>query len=511
MQNPSVSDEVQAGTARPATAVTEDDAATLRSMGYKQELARRMGAFSSFALSLSIICILAGCLTSFHLAFSSAGPGAISLGWPLGCLLSLCCAVTMAQIASAFPTAGGLYHWSSILGSRGWGWLTAWFNIMGLVTVLAAINVGTYQFLRGALGVLSTSGAAEAPVSPQLLAMWQLAGVALITLSQALFNHLGIRLTTRLTDFSGYLILLVASVLTISLLVYAKSLDWSRLWTFTNYSGAAGGGVWPQSGSLLRGFLLALLLPAYTVTGFDAPAHTSEETVGATRAVPRGIINSVIVSGVFGWILLCAIVLAIPDLHGAAAQGDRAFFFIAARVLPRGLLSILFAGIIVAQYLCGLATLTSTSRVVYAFARDGGLPWSSRLRTVSDRYKTPVPAIWASAIFSVLFTVYTPVYSTITAVCVIFLYVSYIIPAVLGLRAYGRTWTVMGPFHIGRWYRVLSAVCVLGCVLLIGIGIQPPNDAALWIVLGALLLTAVVWFGFERRRFAGPPMIRERT
>lgn len=499
-----VSAEAQAGTTRPDPSAPEDDAATLRSLGYKQELARRMGAFSSFALSLSIICILAGCLTSFHLAFSSAGPGAIGLGWPLGCLLSLCCAVTMAQVASAFPTAGGLYHWSSILGSRGWGWLTAWFNIMGLVTVLAAINVGTYQFLRGALGVLFPGGSA------QQQALWQLGCVALITLSQALFNHLGIRLTTRLTDFSGYLILIVASALTVALLICAHGLEWSRLWTFTNYSGAAGGGVWPQSGSLLRGFLLALLLPAYTVTGFDAPAHTSEETVGATRAVPRGIIHSVIVSGIFGGILLCAIVLAIPDLHGAAAQGDRAFFWITERVLPRGLLQILYAGIVVAQYLCGLATLTSASRVVYAFARDGGLPWSGRLRIVSDRYKTPVPAIWASGILSVLFTVYTPVYSTITAVCVIFLYVSYIIPAVLGLRAYGRTWTVMGPFHIGGWYRVLSAVCVLGCGLLIGIGIQPPNDAALWIVLGALALTALVWFGFERRRFVGPPMIRDR-
>ncbi|HPH28584.1 MAG TPA: amino acid permease, partial [Pseudomonadota bacterium] len=90
----------------------DDDVGTLQAMGYAQELARRMSAFSSFALSLSIICILAGGLTSFQLAFSSGGGGAIGIGWPLGCLLALCCAVTMAQVASAFPTAGGLYHWS---------------------------------------------------------------------------------------------------------------------------------------------------------------------------------------------------------------------------------------------------------------------------------------------------------------------------------------------------------------------------------------------------------------
>src|SRR5437764_2320010 len=105
-----------------------------------------MNAFSNFALSLSIICILAGGLTSFHLGFCSVGGAAIGLGWPLVSLFSLMVAMTMGQVASAFPTAGGLYHWASILGGRGWGWITAWFNLAGLVTVLAAINMGTAAY-----------------------------------------------------------------------------------------------------------------------------------------------------------------------------------------------------------------------------------------------------------------------------------------------------------------------------------------------------------------------------
>jgi hypothetical protein len=84
-----------------------------------------------------------------------------------------------------------------------------------------------------------------------------------------------------------------------------------------------------------------------------------------------------------------------------------------------------------------------------------------------------------------------------------------VIPALLGLRAYGRTWTRMGPFHIGRWYRLMSALCAVGCIVLIGIGIQPPNDKALWIVLFVWALAAVTWFGFERRRFRGPPNLAE--
>src|SRR6187431_678318 len=134
----------------PDSPVESDDARTLHRLGYAQELARVLGGFSNFAISLSIICILAGGITSFHVGFCSVGGAAIGLGWPLVALFSLTVAASMGQIASAFPTAGGLYHWASILGGRGCGWITAWFNLAGLVTVLAAINVGTFRFAAGA-------------------------------------------------------------------------------------------------------------------------------------------------------------------------------------------------------------------------------------------------------------------------------------------------------------------------------------------------------------------------
>ena len=183
----------------------------LHALGYSQELARRLGAFSNFALSLSIICILAGGVTSFHLGLCSVGGASIGLGWPLVGLFALAVAATMGQLASTFPTAGGLYHWAAILGGRGWGWATAWFNLAGLITVLAAINVGTYRF---ALGVLC-----PAALMPHDQLTAQALGVVAITASQAIINHLGIGITARLTDFSGYWILVVAAVLTVCLLV----------------------------------------------------------------------------------------------------------------------------------------------------------------------------------------------------------------------------------------------------------------------------------------------------
>src|SRR5215471_3897620 len=121
--------------------VRDDDTDRLHALGYAQELSRRLDAFSNFAISLSIICILSGGVTSFHLGLCGVGGASIGLGWPLVCLFALAIAATMAQVASAFPTAGGLYHWAALLGGRGWGWATAWFNLLGLITVLAAINV----------------------------------------------------------------------------------------------------------------------------------------------------------------------------------------------------------------------------------------------------------------------------------------------------------------------------------------------------------------------------------
>jgi amino acid transporter len=487
----------------PEGGVIADDVATLQRLGYAQELRRGMSGFSNYAISLSIICILAGGITSLQIGYGGVGGASIGLGWPLSCALSLTVALTMGQVASAFPTAGGLYHWASILGGRGWGWATAWFNLAGLVTVLAAVDVGAYQFTVGALG--PRFGFDPAKADPGTALLVQLVAVVVIIASQAVVNHLGIRVTTILTDFSGYWILLVAAALTAALLFFAPHLAWSSLWTFTNNSGARGGDVWPATPHTGWLFLLGFLLPAYTVTGFDASAHTAEETIGAARNVPRGIVRSVLVSGAFGWIMLAAVILAVPDGDKAAAQGAGIFTWIVDAVLPRGLGVALYLGIAVAQYLCGLATVTSASRMAYAFARDGGLPLSHLLRRVSERHRTPATAIWATSALAVAFTVYTPVYSTITAVCVIFLYISYVIPTALGVLAWGRTWTAMGPWGLGRWYRPLGVVAVLFCVLLIVVGVQPPNDKALWIVVAAAVSLAVIWFARARGRFQGPP------
>jgi amino acid transporter len=340
--------------------------------------------------------------------------------------------------------------------------------------------------------------------------------MVVITASQALINHLGIKLTSILTDFSGYLIFFGSIALAVALYAFAPSYDFSRLWTFSNYSGDAGGGVWPQTASIPFLFALGLLLPIYTITGYDASAHTSEETVQASVSVPRGIVSSIIWSGVFGYLFLVAFLLMIPNMDEAARQGWNVFFWAMDQRVPTLIKELLYALIFLSQVLCGLATVTSTSRMIYAFSRDGGLPASRLLARVSPRHRTPNAAIWTGATLALLFVCGaktleaggTPVYTVVVSCTVIFLFFSFAIPIALGLIAYGGPrWRKMGPWNMGRGgYTVFALLSILSMVLIFVIGVQPPNALAFNATIGFLILTAVVWFAFERRRFQGPPL-----
>ncbi|AVA22145.1 amino acid permease [Rhizobium sp. LEGMi198b] len=493
----------------------KQDVHILHSMGYAQELERRMSSFSNFAVSFSIICILSGGINSLAQATSGAGGAAIGIGWPVGCFISLVFAVAMAQISSAYPTAGGLYHWGSILGNRFTGWLTAWFNLLGLVTVLGAINVGTYYFFIGAFG--GYFGMVDTTLV-------RIVFLVVITGLQALVNHMGIGLTAKLTDFSGYLIFATSIALAVVCLIAAPSYDFARLFTFTNYSGVAtiaadgsatGAPVWPQV-STFWVFALGLLLPIYTITGYDASAHTSEETVKAAHSVPRGMVASVLWSALFGYIMLCAFVLMIPNMDDAAKQGWNVFFWAMDAQVNPIVKDILYLLIFISQWLCGLATVTSVSRMIFAFSRDGGLPASKALSKVSPTHRTPVSAIWTGSILSVLFVWGsslvsigdTPVYTIVVSCTVIFLFFSFAIPITLGLFAWGTSkWDKMGPWNLGEGlFKLFAVLSIIAMIVIFVLGIQPPNDWAGIITVGFFVLTAIVWFGFERRRFKGPPI-----
>ena len=484
------------------------DVKVLHSMGYAQELSRRMGGFQNFAISFSIICILAGGIGTYTIAFSAAGGGSIGIGWIVGSMFALLVAAAMGQIGSAYPTAGGLYHWSSILGGRSWGWATAWINLIGLLFVVSSVNYGVYLLLRD-LVLVGVFGMNPAGFNGTHLIF----AVAIITLSQAILNYLGIRATTILTDFSGYLILAVSIVLIVGLILASPvHLEFSRLVTFTNYTGEPGGGTWPATPSLFFAFVLGLLHVCYTITGFDASAHTAEETRNAQRAVPRGMLTAVFWSALFGWLLVVAVLLAMPDMTEGAKKGSSVFAYVLeSSGMPRWLKSALAIGIVLSNYLCALAGMTSLSRMLYAFARDGGIPGASRfLRRVNAKHRTPGPAIWVGAAFCFVLGwvcgADASAYIILASGCAVFLYVSYIMPIAAGILAEGTRWTKKGPFDLGAWSRPIGVLAVFGGGVLAFVGFQPPNQLVGEFLAGTVVVLVAVWFAFERKRFPGPPL-----
>jgi len=492
-----------------------EDMQVLHGMGYAQELTRRMGPFQNFAISFAIICIVAGGITAFPAALSAGGGGSIGWIWPIGSLFALVVAASMGQVASSYPTAGGIYHWSSILGGRGFGWAAAWFNLLGLMFVVSSVNFGLFNlfrdlFLAQVVGMDVTPWVSTGEFSQ---GWWiQTIFITVVTIAQATLNHYFLRLTTILTDWSGYIILATTVVLTLALLAFAPSLNFGRLFTFTNFTGDAGGGVWPQANVFLYVVALGLLHAVYTITGFDASAHTSEETRNAQREVPKGMIRSVWWSFLFGYFMVCAMVLALPDqtdaagavtdgVTAAAKQGWASFNWLMS-VSPMWfwLKALIIIGIVVSNFLCALAGLTSCSRMLYAFARDGGVPMSNVLKQVSPVYRTPGAAIWVGGILSIIATLYGGAFLVLSTGCAVFLYLSYLMPISAALKGeMGGEWTNKGPFNLKGASIPIAILAIIGCALLIFVGVQPPQEKVGYLIVLMILALAAFWFAMENK------------
>jgi amino acid transporter len=462
------------------------DAGELGRLGYAQELLRRMGGFSSFAVSFSIISVLTGCITAYADAIGPGGPAALGLGWPLVSVGTMFVALAMAELASAFPTAGALYHWSALLGSAGWGWLTAATNLVGQVAIVAAIDFGCASELAATLGL---SGKA-----PFFL-------LAAILASHALVNAFSVRLVAWLNDFSATVHILGVVVVVGALLAFGRAQPVSFL--------AHGGSTTRADASVALGFANGLVLSMFTFTGYDASAHLAEETHDPARRTPWGILTSVGVSAVAGYLLLASITLAIEDLPSVASDRH------AALTIMRGALGDGFGRMamglaIAAMWFCGLSSVTSASRTMYAFARDRGLPFSSLVARVHPRTRTPIVAIGVATVGPLALVLATAPFSdslfdAMAKMATMSLYVSYAAPILLGALARRRgAWKTMGPFHLGRFGVLVAWVAVLWSALVLVVCSLPPNQLPAAMLAGALLVLGTLYLTVVRRRFEGP-------
>ena len=217
----------------------------------------------------------------------------------------------------------------------------------------------------------------------------------------------------------------------------------------------------------------------------------------------------------FGYFMVASFVLAMPSVEEGASKGWGSFLYVMeSSLMPTWLLYFLFVGIVVNNYLCGLAGLTSASRMAFAFARDGGMPGSKYLSYVSTKYRTPIYAIWVSAIIAWLSTVYSGAFAVLATACAVFLYFSYISPVVAGFFAEGTArWPEKGPFNLGSFSKPLAVISVIGGFALAITGFQPPNEKVFYLTVALVIALGIFWFAFENKRFEGPPTgerIKER-
>jgi amino acid transporter len=475
--------------------VKTDDVRELNALGYAQELFRTMGGFSNFAISFSIISILTGAVTLYSHGLIMGGPAEMAFGWPLVSVFTLAVAVSMAELASSMPTSGAMYHWACRLGGKGWGWFTAWFNIVGQLAALAGIDYGCALFVTPLAGLPTTTG--------NVLMVY-----AAVLLSHALINHVGIRLVSRLNDLSVavHVVGVIAIVGAVLLFAPKQPIGFFFARVTSNTNG------WPYWWA----FVVGLLQAQWTFTGYDASASVSEETVDPRRRVPWGIVLAVVVSSVVGYLLLIALTLAIKDIPSVLNARDAGGHEVPAVIaILTGALGERAGGLVtalaaMAMWFCGLSAVTWTSRVIYAFARDEGMPASAVWKRVSATHLTPAPAIWLSVAVAFVATISSGTYAVVTSISVIGLYVSYIIPVFLGWRARGSATAVArGPWHLGRFGPALNIIAMLWVAFITLILAVPDDMRAGKTVVGLAVVLSVWYLAAERRRFRGPAFSRE--
>jgi len=525
--------------------VIADDVRDLARLGYAQQLYREMGGFSNFAISFSIISVLTGAVLLFGYGLKFAGPIINSVGWPIVSLFTLAVAASMAELASMYPTAGGLYFWAYRLGGRGWAWTTAWLNMIGQVTITAGINVAAATYIIGAITRIAGVPADVAVPFFGSATSWyfQLAVMVLIMVPQVLINLFGIRLTARLSDFSVWWhvggVLLIAALLTVFgshhnsagflfqhttvvAPLEASSADFGGGRTAPAlviadlkvpsplFALVPGLAALYAAAPLALVFVLGLLQAQWTYTGYDASAHVAEETVLARLNSAWGVFLSVAVSAVVGYVLLIILTWCIPGGDVATTANDAyPVLQIVYGNLPRFFAHAIAVVIGGAMWLCGLASITSMGRMWYAFARDDGMPGAALLKRVSSERGTPAAAILVTSVLAVLITVYAAAYSVVTSISTITLYLAYVIPVYLNWRNRRRgrgehASPATAAWSLGRWSPLVNVVAIAWVVVITVIFALPPNELVLWTMLLVALGLAGYWLMSARRHFKGP-------
>jgi len=485
-----------------------------------------MSRFSNFAVSFTIISILSGCLTLYGYGLLHGGPPVMLWGWLIVGTLVIFAGMSMAEICSAFPTAGGLYYWAAKLAPGKsapiWSWFTGWFNLLGQVAVTAGITFGCAFSISAFLSIYTGDAYWLEP-------KYTIGILAVVLFAAGLLNTFSVRLVALLNDISVYWHLIGVAIIFVILFWAPESgshqsvsfLFGSEGWNA--FKGLSGFSI------PFYVFLIGLLNAQYTFTGYDASAHVSEETITAQISAPKGIVNSIWISMVAGFILLVAVSYALPHAFpvtiGGVEYTDYAMFadstinvvpwatifeFAAGRTV--GLLLILV--VIGAQFFCGMSSVTANSRMIYAFSRDGAMPFSNFWHHVSKSAHVPVRSAWFGAIGAFILALpylynYTA-YGAVTSIAVIGLYIAYLTPVFL--RRINPSAFKPGPWVLGKFGPLIGWIAITWVIVIVILLMLPQYSPVTRltfnyapIAVAVVIGFAGIWYAVSARKwFKGP-------
>jgi amino acid transporter len=505
------------------TVSLSDDERRLAELGYKQELNRSWSGFSNFAISFSIISILAGCFTSFGLGWNNGGPAAIAWGWPIVSIFILVIGLCMSELVSAFPTSGGIYWWASKLGGPKAGYYTGWLNLIGLFAIDASVAYGCATFFDGMLNFFDNG------YTPGNLNRVFLYFLVVLVLA-ALVNIFSSQLLALINNVSVWWHVIGAAVVVLILWFGLKdgAGHASASSVFTNTLNNTGffGGHTSGAGFILYVLPLSAILTQYTITGYDASAHLSEETHSAANSAARGIWRSIFYSAIGGWILLLSFLFAVQKQSDVGGSVQNIFHQALDSKVGGLVMLISTAG----QFFCTVACMTSTSRMLFAFSRDGAVPGSQYWSRLSAN-RVPVYGVILSAVVALVLTLPalvkvniggfpSPVaFFAVVSIGVLGLYIAFAIPIWLRWRA-GSSFQP-GGWTLGGRYKWMCIVAVAEIVVTSVVAMLPTSslgapwyDGFAWkyvnyailVVPVAVLLLWIWWHLSVKNWFTGPKM-----
>jgi amino acid transporter len=517
--------------AHGAAAELTDDEKHLAQLGYRQDLHRSWSGFSNFAISFSIISILAGCFTNYGAGFNNGGPISISWSWPILGVFILIIGFTMSELVSAYPTSGGIYWWAAKLGGPKAGFFTGWLNLIGLIAVTAGVAYGCATFIDLTISTYSTSYAGDYSLTRVFIIF-----VIVLALA-ALLNIFSSHLMALMNNVSVWWHVVGASVIVL-VLILVPDQHQSFNYVFTDRFNNSG---FHNGSTTAFGFWFALipfgfLLTQYTITGFDASAHLAEETSSAAKAAAKGIWRSIFYSVIGGYILLLCVTFAIPNLpngqpdNAGVGGGGVAYIFVQS-MGSHWATFVLFISAS-AQFFCATSCMTSASRMTFAFSRDGAIPGSKRWSSLNAK-RVPANAVMLVGVVAAIVTLpalikvnigtadaplIIPVaFYAVTSIAVIGLYLAFAIPIYLRWR-HGENFDV-GAWNNGSKYKWMNPIAVAE-ILIVSIVLMLPftpfavpfHDGFAWkyvnyapiVTLGALIVLTVWWSTSAKHWFKGP-------